>query len=411
MPHPFQSQTTLGAIVLVVAASCSLSTEREAPADVAMQGDIAPAAGPLNKTEVPRSAARGRAMTERTTAGGGAEAFHNLEAAPAKDSSMGNRGRPEAEKSSPPDDAPKRKVHYNGYAKLRATQPQLVLEQVVAVAEQVGGYVENLASNSATVRVPVASFRPTVEKLLTLAELVSRSVTAQDITDAYTSVELRLKTLRSSRDRLIDLLARAKTERQKLDILREIRRLTEQVDQLEMQLKTLATLASFSRITVEVEQRQTQLANARQEPIGAFGWINELSPFRKDIAMRGGRLELEAPEGMVSLDDYEHWMAEGPDGAQMWTHTRENRPEGTVEFWLETVGLRLQPAYGKSQTTDVGSFKVLELVDDGTPAYRYHIALRVDGDELEVVEIYYPSADHAERYGQAVRALLERSRS
>ncbi|MEO1171856.1 MAG: DUF4349 domain-containing protein, partial [Myxococcota bacterium] len=114
--------------------------------------------------------------------------------------------------AEPPAPAKKRLVYYNGFMELRVTEPQQTLEQAVKKTEEAGGYVETFSDNRVVLRVPVALFRDIFDDLLALGEIVSRSVNAQDITDAYTSMELRLKTLRASRDRLIELLARARTE-------------------------------------------------------------------------------------------------------------------------------------------------------------------------------------------------------
>lgn len=319
---------------------------------------------------------------------------------------------PEAKPAPQPDPGP-RLVYYNGYGKLRVTTPAETLESAVRIVEAAGGYVETFAGNRVVLRVPVAEFRNLFDQLLGLGEVLDRSITAQDITEAFTSTQLRLRTLKASRDRLIELLARARNEQEKLTILREIKRLTEEVDQLEMRLKTLATLASFSRITIEAEPKQPDPYQREQEWVAAFRWIRALSPFRRDVAYERDRFELELPDdsGMVSLDDFEHWMAESADGAQVWSHARENDPTGDDAFWLAAIEARLRRAYGDAETSTVGQFSVLRLVDDGPDGYRYLIAVNAEGDDLQVVEVYYPSEAHEARYGESVRAMLEKGGS
>jgi len=303
-----------------------------------------------------------------------------------------------------------RMVHYNGYAKLRVTSAKQTLADAVKLGEGAGAYVEALSDTTVTLRVPVAKFRELYAALLKLGDVIDRSMTAQDVTDAFTAADLRLRTLKASRDRLIELLARARNENEKLQILAEIRRLTEEVDQLEMQLKTLASLASFSRLTIEAVPRQAH-EDQRAEELAAFRWIRELSPFKRDVALQGKFFELRAPDGMVVLDNKGHFVAESADGAVIWASSRDNDPAGTSDFWLAALRERLAREYKTAETQTIGEFKVLRLVDQGDVAYRYLIGVRARGDRLDVVEVYFPSAEQEKRYGEAIKAAVERGES
>ena len=299
-----------------------------------------------------------------------------------------------------------RLVYYEGYAKLRVASSSETLSAAVEMVEEADGYVENYSESRVVLRIPVELFRSTFDAILKLGDVVARSASAQDITDAFTSVTLRLETLRASRERLIALLAQTTDEKEKLELLREIKRLTEEVDQLAMQQQTLATLAKFSRITLETEAKQRRVNMASEEPIGAFRWLTKLSPFDKNVAFSAERCEFDSPEGMVSLDDPSHWMAESPDGAQVWAHERSNEPRGDTSFWLEAMALRLEPLYAEAERFSAGEFEVLRLVDSGPENYRYMIALRADGDNLQVVEAYFPSSTHEDRYRVAVQTSI-----
>lgn len=303
---------------------------------------------------------------------------------------------------------PKRMVHYNGFLRLKVTNVTETLQHASEIADAVGGYVENLTATSVTLRVPVAHFRETFKKIAKIGDVMSRSMTAQDVTDAFVATELRIKTLHASRDRLIALLGKARKAREKLRLLREIKRLTEELDQLEMQLTTIAALASFSRLSVEAVPHQVHVGDAADEPIASFRWIHRLSPFSRDVAYyEGERLELAVPKGLVELTDTDHWIAESADGVVIWSHVRENIPVGTSAFWLAAIKARLGPSYAKAEVKQLGRFHVLKLIDQSEAAYRYLIGVHVDGDDLEVVEVYYPGAEQEKRHDAAVRAAIE----
>jgi len=390
---------------LFALAGCMMSGD-EAPmfeaemakSEVAAMPSAEPSAAP--PAAMALGSGRGRAKPKRAARKGAFDASES-------DGEAG--GMPSDDATARPESAPrpKRMVHYNGFLKLRVSNPTETLQQATEIADAAGGYVESLSSTSVTLRVPVARFREIYTKLAKIGDVLSRSMTAHDVTDAFVAMDLRVKTLRASRDRLIALLARAKKTREKLHLLREIQRLTEEIDQLEMHLNTLASLAELSRLTVEAVPHQIQVRGSVSEPIAAFRWIHGLSPFARDIAFHGDKLELAVPKGMVELSDREFFIAESADGAVIWASEQENLPAGTSEYWIHAIKERLGPEFGEAKISKMGGFQVLRMVDQSEKAYRYLVAARVAGDVLEIIEVYYPSEDHEKRYGAAVKSVIE----
>lgn len=308
-----------------------------------------------------------------------------------------------------------RKVHYDGYLRVVATKPDELLGRAVELAKSTGGYVESLRGAQLIVRVPIAGFRTLFERLLGLGEVLQQQISARDITDAYQAIELRLRVLKASRSRLMQILGQVRSEQDKLGLLDQIKRLTEQIDQLELQLHALAQLAAYSRITLDAVPRPQPAAGLAQRELGAFRWIERLSPFRREVSEAGDRFEIPVPQGLVELDHDDSfwggdpWIARSPDGVALWTCTRKNNPRGSATFWREALTTRLAPAYSQHELYQLGGFLALELreQDNQRREYRYVIAVRVDGDELQLVEAYYPSAKQQKHYGPAIRAVIE----
>ena len=317
---------------------------------------------------------------------------------------------------SAPNEAPveapaARMVHYSGWARIEATKTEALLSAVSKSAEDIGGFVEQLTATSVTVRVPVSRFEEAFKAMLALGEVVDKNVTAEDVTDAFASVDLRLRTAKSTRDRLVTLLAQAKTESEKLQILAQIRRLSEQIDVMEGQLRTLASLANFSRITVEAVPRDAFASRAPgQDPVG-FSWIHALSPFRRGVATDWKLSEMEVPTGFVALDVKKRFIAESADGAVIWTARLENDPLGDAAFWVESVRERLSDDFKSVEEQTVGGYKVLRFVSETDDDYRYLVGVRVDGDELHLVQVYFPSEETEKRYADAVRAAITGGKS
>lgn len=300
-----------------------------------------------------------------------------------------------------------RMVFYTGYAQLRVTRPEDLVDTVAKAAEARGGYVERRSLTSITVRVPVAQFEDAWREALGLGEVMSKSLSAQDVTEAFQDVELRLAAHQAMLTRYQELLAKTTEEQEKLRILREIQRLSEEIDLIQSQLRTLGSLAAFSRLTVEGVPRQALVERAVREEIEGFDFIQRLSPFRADVNFEGELLKLTVPEGFVALNDRQHFSAESADGAIVRATRLTNEPAGDAAFWIAAIEDRLASEFASAERSEIGGFQVLRLVEPGADdPYRYLIAVRVEGKHLQLVEIVYPGAAQEERYNAAVRAVL-----
>jgi hypothetical protein len=297
---------------------------------------------------------------------------------------------------------PERMIHHDGYLRLRTPRPDELVDKATEVVEAVGGYVERLDGGSAVFRVPVAEFQSVFDKILTLGEVIDQSITTEDITDAYMDVDLRLNIARSTLERLTELLAKAKGEKEKIRILREIQRIRTEIETLAAQKELLVAKANFSTITLQIVARSLKRVGA-VENIAAFQWIHDLSPFDELVARRGRSLELDVPEGMVVLEGKEVWLAESADGAFMRASRHELQPVGDTDFWLQAVRQRLAPDYGEVTVVEKGNFKLLRLEDRSETPYIYLVGLHVDrSHNLQVVEIYYPAPALEKRYQEQV---------
>ena len=95
-----------------------------------------------------------------------------------------------------------RMVHYNGYANLHVARPEEIVEEIVSLSKKYKGDIERRSTRSITIRIPKASFSNAFNDIIALGDVLSKSITSEDVTEAFTSVELRLKTAQTTRDRL-----------------------------------------------------------------------------------------------------------------------------------------------------------------------------------------------------------------
>ncbi len=299
-----------------------------------------------------------------------------------------------------------RLVHYEGWARLRVGKLEESADRLVAIVTEVGGRVESLSNTRLVLRVPVDTFRERFAKVLEVGDVLDKTISAQDVTEAFQAVDLRLQVSRAARDRLQVLLAKARDEKEKLKLLREIQRLGEEIDQLEAQTRTLLDLASMSRITVELVPREANIAAGPVAETAEFAWIRQLSPFHDVVLAGGRRLPLDTPAGFVALDLKKRTVFMASDGARVRAARLSNEPEGSTRFWMDALQSRLAPEFASAKVVDVGAWQVIRLVDRGDRPYVYVLAVRADGRHLDLVEGYHPSAAEEERHGAALTAML-----
>ena len=120
---------------------------------------------------------------------------------------------------------------------------------------------------------------------------------------------------------------------------------------------------------------------------------------------------MEVPIGFVALDVKQRFIAESADGAVLWTSKLENDPRGSAGFWMDAVSQRLAPEFKSVDRLSAGGYQILRFVSETDDPYRYLVGLRVDGDDLYLVEVYYPSATQEDRYRDAVLAVIGGGRS
>jgi len=96
---------------------------------------------------------------------------------------------------------------------------------------------------------PRARFDEALGSVEKHGDVLHRDVTAEDVTDEYADLDVRLKNARAMRDRLQQLLQNAAVK-EAIDIEKELGRVTEDIERMEGKLKLLSDQIAFSTITV-----------------------------------------------------------------------------------------------------------------------------------------------------------------
>lgn len=307
---------------------------------------------------------------------------------------------------APEDPAPERMIAYEGSTTLRVARVRPAVDAITTKVEALGGFVERVDGRRMVVRVPVARFREGLAEVQTVGDIVSERIFASDVTEAFQDVKLRLDTMEATRARLVELLALTQDENEKLMLIREIQRLTDQIDQATAQATTLRRMADLSRIVVDLVEREALAHQGSASDSAAFAWIRQLSPFGSDVVRSGKHLKLDVPDGMVGLDLKREFVAEAPDGSRIWSGKLDTEVDTDGGFWIAAVKERLAGDFATAEVSSMGSFAVLTLTSRTDTPYTWIIAVRPDGKRLEVVEAYLSSPKETERFLPAIRAVV-----
>jgi len=149
------------------------------------------------------------------------------------------------------------------------------LDQIQALAEELGGYVVSLntyqyqegVQASVTFRVPAESFGIALDRLRDLATIVRReSISGQDVTEEYVDLQSRLRHLQAKEEQLLEFLDQAEDTEAVMQVYAELSRTQEEIELVRGRMQYLENQAALATITVSLTP--DELA----QPLEVGGW-------------------------------------------------------------------------------------------------------------------------------------------
>lgn len=136
-----------------------------------------------------------------------------------------------------------------------------------------GGYVEEKSdygsySQSLVYRVPKDAFATALGDVEQSGKVLSRHVKGEDVTEQYVDVETRLRNNIALRDRLRDLLGKAKDIKDILQIESELNRIQSEIDSMEARMRILKDQIQMSTLRVELRQQEAEKPATIYGPLG-----------------------------------------------------------------------------------------------------------------------------------------------
>jgi hypothetical protein len=309
-----------------------------------------------------------------------------------------------AQPAQPAEPAERLRV-YSGYLELVVGEPERVLERVIDVVGQMGGYVESTTAEYVVLRVPAAKFDAAMDGLAALGELRSRSVESTDVTESYADLGRRIDVAKRTRARLYALLEKTTDVDERVKILREIRRLTEDIEQMSSALDTLERQISLSRITVKLVSRLDESGGATARI--PFPWIAGLSPLRTSAGAAAGPVELGIAAEYAVFESGRRVRIEASDGTRMTVGAVPNEPRGDTAFWRQALLFHLAGLYRSAEPVSAGAFEGAVLASKDVQPFSYLVVAAVRGEEILVAEAFFPNVQAREKRLAGVLAMLE----
>jgi hypothetical protein len=308
------------------------------------------------------------------------------------------QGKETAEKQE--DEAPPLVV-YTGYLKLRVKRLLEAVDEVTRLTEDQGGYIESLTRDVIVVRVPAKDFDEVLGAFVKLGELLERRIKALDVTEQFTDLGTRLAVSKESRARLLLLLEKVEEVEERLLILEEIKRLSEQIESMESTLSTLQNLVDFYTITIELQPVLEDSATLVSR--SPFVWVRDLSPHMTSIWDGKDEFSMDLPPAFVLFEKDDVYRAQAADTTIVRGGVVDNEPLGDNGFWSGAVNHEM---IGRGE----------KLVDEGKAgpmAYRlyksedvqpryYMVAVYSRYEDLYVVEVFYPSEEAYEAHHKSM---------
>lgn len=207
-----------------------------------------------------------------------------------------------------------RELITTGDATLVAEDPFAAAEQIAGLVEEAGGRVEarderaetddELGSASMTLRIPADRVSATLDALDKLGDVRDRHIETVDVTGTAQDLDARIEALRTSTDRLRELMADADRTSDLIEIEAELATRQAELDSRVSERNRLSDEVAMSTLQVEIVAEGTPAAQAKP---GGFlggltaGWSALVSTFNVVVLILGAIIPWLALGGLVLL--------------------------------------------------------------------------------------------------------------
>jgi len=296
-----------------------------------------------------------------------------------------------------------RKKILSGGCTIQTASPAEKIIEAGIIAQNFQGWIESSSDTSASVRVPVSNFKAAFSELLKLGIVIDKYEEAEDVTDFYSDLAARLEILGRTRLRLERLLNSEKDTEKKIPILREMKRIDDQIESIKAQLESLEKNISYSLIEITFIPFSYDFPEGGE---GFFPWITSLDPFNATVTELNRKLIITLPDDFAVLKrpGIRYFHAQAADGSVLRIGSIKNKPEGSGDFWQKAVSFELGRKFAEASKGETGNLKYTVFKSRGMDEFHYFAGTLNRRKLLYIVEIYFPDTNS---YEKRLEELLE----
>lgn len=177
-----------------------------------------------------------------------------------------------------------RKIIRNADLRIEANSPEETQQKIAQIAESKGGFVIETSQTSSnvqtatrdivnmTVRVPADKFEEAIAEIRASgSRVIQENIKGQDVTEEFIDIEARLKTQRALEAQFLEIMKRATTVEDTLNVQRELADVRGEIEKIEGRKHFLENQSSLSTIKIQLQTPTSLAAN----PTGFFYELKE----------------------------------------------------------------------------------------------------------------------------------------
>ncbi len=158
------------------------------------------------------------------------------------------------------DNQSERMLIKRGYLTIEVDNIEKSVEDTLKVIKIEKGYAEDKSIEEKSafllLRIPSKNLNSTINKLSAIGDITEKSVSAEDVTERYIDTEARMNNKVALRDRLKQLLNKAKDVKDILAIEKELNRIQGDIDSMQALLKSMKNKVDYATLSVNLKKKR-----------------------------------------------------------------------------------------------------------------------------------------------------------
>lgn len=165
-------------------------------------------------------------------------------------------------------------VVYSGSMALTVLDLDTARESAETLVKAAGGYVQRMGDDGMTLRIPAPRFREIMDRIGTLGQVDARAMESEDVTEEYTDLTTRIAVLQRTHAQLMELLGRAKTVDDALQVQNALNGVTLDLERALGRKRALDARIDYSVLALAFSTRTPQTKTpSSNDP---FPWVDEI---------------------------------------------------------------------------------------------------------------------------------------